>query len=61
VLALDMLSPFKRDMLDPKVGLRYRELILSQGGQNEEADNVKRFLGRAPSSDAFFQEITGKR
>jgi thimet oligopeptidase len=61
VLALDMLSPFKRDMLDPKVGLRYRETILSQGGQVEEMRMVKRFLGREPSSDAFFAEITGQR
>ena len=31
-----MLSPFKKDMLDPKVGIRYRDTILSQGGQEEE-------------------------
>ena len=61
VLALDMLSPFKKDMLDPRVGRRYRDLVLSQGGQDEEMKMVKRFLGRAPSSDAFFAEITGKR
>ena len=24
-------------------------------------DMVKRFLGRAPSNEAFFQEITGRR
>jgi len=61
VLALDMLSPFKKDMLDPKVGLRYRDTILAQGGQAEEMGMVKRFLGREPSNEAFFQEITGKR
>jgi Zn-dependent oligopeptidase len=61
VLALDMLSPFKGHMLDPQVGVRYRETILSQGGQQEEADMVRKFLGREPSSEAFFAEIAGKR
>jgi thimet oligopeptidase len=61
VLALDMLSPFKKDMLDPKVGLRYRDTILSQGSQVEEMDMVRKFLGREPSNEAFFAEITGKR
>jgi thimet oligopeptidase len=61
VLALDMLTPFKKNMLDPAVGRRYRDTILANGGQEEETALVKRFLGRAPSSDAFFAEITGKR
>ena len=61
VLALDMLSPFKANMLDPKVGERYRDIILANGSQEEEANLVRKFLGREPSSDAFFAEITGKR
>jgi thimet oligopeptidase len=61
VLALDMLTPFKKNMLDPAVGRRYRDTILANGGQEEEMALVKRFLGRAPNSDAFFAEITGKR
>jgi thimet oligopeptidase len=61
VIALDMLSPFKANMLDPAVGARYRDAILAQGGQEEEMSLVKRFLGREPSNEAFFQEITGKR
>jgi len=61
VLALDMLTPFKANMLDPKVGKRYLDTILSQGSQREERDMVRAFLGREPSSDAFFAEITGKR
>jgi thimet oligopeptidase len=61
VLALDMLTPFRKNMLDPVVGRRYRDTILANGGQEEEMALVKRFLGRAPSSDAFFAEITGKR
>ncbi|HZZ91157.1 MAG TPA: M3 family metallopeptidase [Usitatibacter sp.] len=61
VLALDMLSPFGGDMLDPKVGARFRDDVLAQGGQVEERDMVRRFLGREPNSQAFFAEITGKR
>jgi thimet oligopeptidase len=61
VIALDMLSPFKANMLDPEVGARYRDAILAQGGQDEEMNLVKRFLGREPSNEAFFQEITGRR
>jgi thimet oligopeptidase len=61
VLALDMLTPFEKDMLDPRVGKRYLETLLSQGGQEEESVMVRRFLGRQPSSDAFFAEITGRR
>jgi thimet oligopeptidase len=61
VIALDMLTPFKKNMLDPKVGMRYRNEILSQGGQREEMQSVRSFLGRDPSSEAFFAEITGRR
>jgi thimet oligopeptidase len=61
VLALDMLSPFEKNMLDPMVGMLYRKDILSQGGQREEIDMVRDFLGREPSSKAFFAEITGQR
>jgi len=48
-------------MLDQKVGLRYRHAILEQGGQQEEMQEVRNFLGREPSSEAFFAEITGRR
>jgi len=61
VIALDMLSAFQKDMIDPKVGIRYRDTILAQGGQEEEIDLVRKFLGRNPSNEAFFAEITGKR
>jgi thimet oligopeptidase len=61
VIALDMLAPFEKDMLDPKVGARYRDVILAQGSQDEEMNLVRKFLGREPSSEAFFAEITGQR
>ena len=61
VIALDLLSPFKPDMLDPAVGRRYRDTILAMGGQQEETELVRKFLGRDPNPKAFFDEISGKR
>jgi thimet oligopeptidase len=60
VIARDLLTPFGQDLLDPKVGARYRETIIGAGVQSEEADMVRAFLGRDPRPDAFFAEITGK-
>jgi len=61
VLALDMLSAFDGNLLDPKVGKRYRDTILAQGGQAHPEKLVRNFLGREPDSRAFFAEITGTR
>ena len=61
VLALDMLSAFGNNLLDPEVGKRYRDTILANGGQEEPLPLVRRFLGRDPDSKAFFQEVAGKR
>jgi thimet oligopeptidase len=59
VIARDLLTAFKDDLLDPRVGARYRETILGAGSQMEEAEMVRKFLGRDPSSAPFFAEITG--
>ncbi len=61
VLALDMLSAFQGKLLNPAVGRRYRETILANGGQREPQALVEAFLGRKPTSDAFYAEIVGKR
>ena len=61
VMALDMLSAFGNNLMDAKVGKRYRDTILSQGGQVEPQDMVKNFLGREANSKAFFEELVGKR
>jgi thimet oligopeptidase len=61
VMALDMLSAFQGKLMDPATGKRYRELILSRGGEVAPLAMVEAFLGRKPSTDAFFAEITGKR
>ncbi|GGY10821.1 Zn-dependent oligopeptidase [Paludibacterium paludis] len=61
VLALDMLSAFGDNVMDPVVGLRFRKEILEKGGEASPQALVRAFLGRAPSSQAFFAEITGQR
>jgi thimet oligopeptidase len=59
VLALDMLSRFTPDMLDPVVGANYRATILSRGSEQLANVMVRRFLGRDPNSHAFFAELNG--
>jgi len=61
VLALDMLSPFNDNVMDSRVGRRYREIVLANGGQVSPMKLVEEFLGRKPSPEAFFREITGQR
>ncbi len=61
VMALDMLSAFQGKLLDAKVGRRYREVILSRGGEVPPQQMVRAFLGREPSTEAFFSEVAGKR
>ena len=57
VIAFDLLTAFRKDMLDPAVGARYRDAILSQGSQQEERAMIARFLGRPLSTEAFFAEL----
>ncbi len=61
VLALDMLSGFHGNLMNPVDGARYRADVLSQGAQRPPGQLVERFLGRKPNSDAFFKEIVGER
>jgi thimet oligopeptidase len=61
VIALDMLSMYGKNIMNPAAGQRFRALVLSQGGQKRAARMVREFIGRAPSPEAFFDEITGQR
>lgn len=60
VLALDMLSAFNGNLLDPVVGRRYRRTILEPGGSRPPQELVEDFLGRKPSPEAFFAQISGQ-
>ena len=61
VLALDMLSPYGDNIMNPKAGRRFRDTVLAHGGERPAAQMVEEFLGRKPSNAAFFAEITGSR
>jgi len=61
VIALDMLSRYGKNLMNPAAGRRFRELILARGGEEPAAQMVREFLGRDPSPEAFFEEITGRR
>jgi thimet oligopeptidase len=61
VLALDMLSAFGGNVMDPVVGRRFRRDILSRGGEEPAKHLVERFLGRPVNADALFKEIVGER
>lgn len=48
---------FKQDPLSPEAGLRYRREILQPGGEREEMESLTKFLGRAPSNEAFMKKL----
>lgn len=57
VLALDMQSLFDDNLMNPELGKRYREIILQAGGESPPRQLVQQFLGRAPSTEAFFAQF----
>ncbi|HUO84972.1 MAG TPA: M3 family metallopeptidase, partial [Thermoanaerobaculia bacterium] len=61
VIAIDMLSAFEGDLMDPDVGRRFRETILARGSEAQARQMVERFLGRPVDPRAFFAELRGGR
>ena len=64
VLAVDMAGAFKHapgGYLDEKVGRRLRDEIYAIGHTRDAAVSVEKFLGRAPSQDAFLDYVGIKR
>lgn len=58
VFATDMYyTKFKADPLNSAVGVQYRDIVLARGGLHDINDNLKDFLGREPSKDAFLEEL----
>lgn len=50
---------FKSDPMNVQSGLRYRDVILKNGGSKEILDILEELLGREPNSNAFLEEILG--
>jgi thimet oligopeptidase len=60
VYAQDMFTVFDSvpgGLLSPEIGARYRTDILERGGMTPALQNLKDFLGRDPSPDAFFKKL----
>jgi thimet oligopeptidase len=57
VVAMDLRTAFAEDRLSPAIGKRYRDTVLSQGGQRPPEQLVKDFLGRDMSPKAFFDYL----
>jgi metallopeptidase MepB len=50
-------SVFKADPMNKREGRRYRRTVLERGGSMEEMKLLEEFLGRAPSTEAFYEEL----
>lgn len=58
VYSADMFySVFKKNPMDGKEGRRYRHTVLEKGGSQDEMETLKQFLGREPSTEAFYKEL----
>ncbi len=57
VVAMDLRTAFSANRLDAAVGRRYRDTVLSQGGQRPPGELVRDFLGRETSPKAFFDYL----
>ncbi|KAI1470312.1 Metalloprotease [Daldinia caldariorum] len=58
VYSTDMFySVFKEDPMNGKEGRRYRHTVLERGGSQDEMTTLEQFLGRKPSSDAFYADL----
>lgn len=56
VYSHDVYSAFA-NAFDTESGVRYRDLLLAPGATRPALDMIKAFLGREPSSDAFFKSL----
>ena len=58
VYSMDMFySVFQKNPMDGKEGRRYRHTVLEKGGSRDEMESLVEFLGREPSSEAFYKEL----
>ena len=55
VLSADMFATrFENEgVMNPSTGMDYRKMVLAPGGTHNINDHLTKFLGRAPSDEAF--------
>ena len=57
VYALDLFSAIKpHGLTNKEIGTKYTDLVLAKGGSQEPIKLLEDFLGRKPSTDAFFTD-----
>jgi thimet oligopeptidase len=60
-IARDLFTRFEKEgMMNPKTAADYRAAVLAPGGSDDEAKMVERFLGRAPSDEAYKRFLSVK-
>lgn len=58
VFALDIFAEIKKHgLLNPEIGQRYVQEVLSKGGAQDPNELLRAFLGRDPNSKAFFEDM----
>lgn len=58
VYATDMFhTVFGKDPMNKEAGRWYRDTVLKHGGSREPMELLKEFLGREPSTEAFYKEL----
>ncbi|KAJ9669644.1 metalloendopeptidase [Coniosporium apollinis] len=58
VYSADMFyTVFKKDPMNATEGRRYRHTVLERGGSQDEMQTLVDFLGRKPSTEAFYKEL----
>ncbi|KAL8677971.1 MAG: hypothetical protein Q9186_005637 [Xanthomendoza sp. 1 TL-2023] len=48
---------FAKDPMNAQEGRRYRHTVLERGGSQDEMQTLEDFLGRKPSTEAFYREL----
>lgn len=56
ILSADMFTRFEKEgVMNPKVGMEYRKLVLAPGGTGNITSHLTKFLGRPPNNEAFLK------
>lgn len=58
VYSADMFhTVFAKNPMNAEEGRRYRHTVLERGGSQDEMQTLEDFLGRKPSTEAFYREL----